>query len=505
MCATKIGFDSLASYLWCPNSLYHPQCDVDVVIMQMLDRAASKDQILRCIEDLKTSEHINEAKYKELVRFVQATTGDLVDEGPVLAMPNQIPVLLSTEAPQNMLDRSLLSDRLAELTLKMQKLWDFNEKCHRLWSDFVPPRPVPSQYLAFDQLRLRFSSGQPILVSICAPAGYGKSELLSAWLHYTAAQGCKYQVCAVTGVAATQLGGCTLHNLLSLRSDNSTDILQHPDRRQELELLEGIIVDEAMMAEYDLIKSFTEVLCQVPLRKDKRKPGALPKFGYRDIIFGGDLRQLPPASGKMPFWASDAFHEDFEIFVLTEDRRHERDLYTQSIKELVAWGGLDNAAEQDPQTTWPVDSRVREFIIDGYLRGWGLTGEDVDLDVGTALFPRRPDVNRWNASCVRNIEELYTESCEAVDVHGYDPRMIQGAAQPSASTTRTTSLQVMQTLTLRTCPQHRLRVMCLSNHDVKNGWANGTHCRLLQCNSWTGNPKMLTCTGGKKYSAEEVL
>ena len=123
MCATKIGFDSLASYLWCPNSLYHPQCDVDVVIMQMLDRAASKDQILRCIEDLKTSEHINEAKYKELVRFVQATTGDLVDEGPVLAMPNQIPVLLSTEAPQNMLDRSLLSDRLAELTLKMQKLW----------------------------------------------------------------------------------------------------------------------------------------------------------------------------------------------------------------------------------------------------------------------------------------------------------------------------------------------------------------------------------------------
>ena len=177
------------------------------------------------------------------------------------------------------------------------------------------------------------------LVSILAPAGYGKSELLSAWLHFTASHGSKYAVCAVTGVAATQLGGCTIYNLLSLRADGSTDIENHTERKRYLEEVQGIIIDEAMMAEYALGNNFTEVLRQIPLRENKRRPGALPKFGYRDILLGGDLRQLPPASGSMPYWAADVFYEDFEIYVLAEDRRHERDIETQSIKELVAWGG----------------------------------------------------------------------------------------------------------------------------------------------------------------------
>ena len=196
---------------------------------------------------------------------------------------------------------------------KMQKLWDCDANCYRLYHQFTPPRRVPSQYLAFDQLRLRFLKGQPILVSILAPAGYGKSELLSAWLHFTASHGSQYAVCAVTGGAATQLGGCTIHNLLSLRADGSTDIQNHPERKRYLEEVQGIIIDEAMMAEYALRNNFTEVLRSVPLRENKRRPGALLKLGYRDILLGGDLRQLPPVLGSMPYWAADVFYEDFEI------------------------------------------------------------------------------------------------------------------------------------------------------------------------------------------------
>ena len=134
------------------------------------------------------------------------------------------PILTSGEAPQNILDRSLFKERLSMLEDKMQRLWDFDANCYRLYHQFTPPRQVPFQYLAFDQLRLRFLKGQPILASILAPAGYGKSELLSSWLHFTTSHGLQYAVCAVTGVAATQLSGCTIHNLLSLRADGSTDI-----------------------------------------------------------------------------------------------------------------------------------------------------------------------------------------------------------------------------------------------------------------------------------------
>ena len=125
------------------------------------------------------------------------------------------------------------------------------------------------------------------------------------------------------------------------------------------------------------------------------------------MIVCGDIRQLPPASGKQPFWASRTFQESFEIFSLEEDRRHEKDLHMQTLKELFSWGGcvppVDGWAQEsrpsDPSDTvpsqadltraWPVDARVFDFAIAGYLRGWGRTGSNINLDFGTALFPKR--------------------------------------------------------------------------------------------------------------------
>ena len=95
---TKSGCESIQSYVWCPNSLYHTENDVDVVIMQMLDRAAPKDQILMCLEELKASKHINDSRYTKLVRFVQATAGEFIDEGHITAPQNQLPILTSGEA-----------------------------------------------------------------------------------------------------------------------------------------------------------------------------------------------------------------------------------------------------------------------------------------------------------------------------------------------------------------------------------------------------------------------
>ena len=80
---------------------------------------------------------------------------------------------------------------------------------------------------------------------------------------------------------------------------------------------------------------------------------------------------------------------------------------------------LDNA---DPESSWTVDQDVEDFVVDGYLRGWGLTGQNVSLDVGVALFPRRADVDRWTIDAVLQIERKFGESCEGVDVHSCDPR-----------------------------------------------------------------------------------
>ena len=87
----------------------------------------------------------------------------------------------------------------------------------------------------------------------------------------------------------------------------------------------------------------------------------------------------------------------------------------KEIKELVAWGGVDiqdlKKALQDssePCTKpWEIDSRVFKFVQDGYIRGWGMSGGNVDLDLGTAIFARRADVARWNNACVEQIERVY--------------------------------------------------------------------------------------------------
>ena len=120
----------------------------------------------------------------------------------------------------------------------------------------------------------------------------------------------------------------------------------------------GLWIDEAMMADSGFISYAEEVLQEHPLLPHKRKPKSLPKFGYRDIILGGDVRQLPPASGRRPYWATDRFYEDFEIFTLLEDRRHEKDPAMQQVKELIAWGGVDNPAEHDIETQWPVAQKA---------------------------------------------------------------------------------------------------------------------------------------------------
>ena len=256
---------------------------------------------------------------------------------------------------------------------------------------------MPSQYLAFQQLQLRFDAGEPILVAVVAPAGFGKSELIAAWKYYTALRGHRWEAIAVTGVAATQVGGATVHNFLSMSTDGATTILGQPLQRERLEAVQGIILDEAMMAEVDVVMKFFQILQELPLPDDgRRRKGALPLAGYRDLLFCGDVRQLPPASGRAPFWSTQTFQTMFEIFRLREDRRHERDPEMQALKELVAWGGTLPEEGAEVRQAWPVEPAVFDFVIDGYLRGWGLTADIVDLDLGTALFPRRADVRRWN-------------------------------------------------------------------------------------------------------------
>ena len=93
-------------------------------------------------------------------------------------------------------------------------------------------------------------------------------------------------------------------------------IYKDPEAQDELRDVQGLLIDEAFMADQDTITEVMDICQNVPVRIPLRQPGALELFGYRHVLLFGDLRQLPPASSNPPFWASQIFQTKFEIFTL---------------------------------------------------------------------------------------------------------------------------------------------------------------------------------------------
>ena len=75
-------------------------------------------------------------------------------------------------------------------------------------------------------------------------------------------------------------------------------------------------------------------------------------------------------------------------------------------------------------------------------------------------------VREWNSAVIKRIEDTYGGMCEAVDIIGMDP---SGASSNLTPDKRTLAgIQTLDTLRLRTCMQHRMRLMLTHNSDTKN-------------------------------------
>ena len=147
--------------------------------------------------------------------------------------------------------------------------------------------------------------------------------------------------------------------------------------------------------------------------------------------------------------------------------------------------GTSSTTPHDEFEHCDVHETVITFVEEGYLRGWNLSGNNVDLEHGTALFATRAEVDRWNTNCIEQIERSFVT--EGIDIIGCNPRKnkVEIKKIPAKVQRAGPRLQGVTKLALRTSTKHRMRLMLLSNIDVKNGWANGTRVRLLSQGSWT--------------------
>ena len=125
-------------------------------------------------------------------------------------------------------------------------------------------------------------------------AGSGKTHTLNTYIEYLNGHSIGVAVTASTGIAATHLGGITIHSWsgLGIRDDLSQyemDMLeQRPYLWKRYQTTRVLIIDEISMLHYfqlDLI----DKLCRVFKRINA-------PFGGMQVIFCGDFFQLPPIS-----------------------------------------------------------------------------------------------------------------------------------------------------------------------------------------------------------------
>lgn len=124
-------------------------------------------------------------------------------------------------------------------------------------------------------------------IFITGEAGTGKSMFLKLLCNKLKEQHKHYVVLAPTGVAALNVNGCTIHSFFKFGIHNIRPYIL--EKKKELfKNLKVVIIDEVSMLRADLLDYIDEAL-------QLNKGSSLP-FGGCQVIFIGDLSQLPPVT-----------------------------------------------------------------------------------------------------------------------------------------------------------------------------------------------------------------
>lgn len=132
-------------------------------------------------------------------------------------------------------------------------------------------------------------SGESVLLT--GPAGAGKTYVLNQFVKLAKHEGKHVSITATTGLAATHLGGTTIHSWAGIGVQDylPQGFAEHiaKGRREIIEKTDVLVIDEISML-HDFRLDMVDEACRF-VRKEPDLP-----FGGIQVIMSGDFFQLPP-------------------------------------------------------------------------------------------------------------------------------------------------------------------------------------------------------------------
>ncbi len=176
-------------------------------------------------------------------------------------------------------------------------------------------------------------------------AGAGKTYVLNQYIEWLKERSIPVAITASTGIAATHIGGTTLHSFAGLEihddlNDKLLDkILQKQTVNRRVNNASVLIIDEVSMLRSSVLNA-VNIVCQRIRRSPK-------PFGGLQVVLCGDFYQLPPviinrelAISDYAFSATAWSESKFVICYITENHRQE-DNSLNTILNNIRSGELD--------------------------------------------------------------------------------------------------------------------------------------------------------------------
>ncbi|MFT5878248.1 MAG: ATP-dependent exoDNAse (exonuclease V) alpha subunit [Dokdonia sp.] len=174
-------------------------------------------------------------------------------------------------------------------------------------------------------------------VFLTGSAGAGKTYVLNQYIAYLKARKIRVAVTASTGIAATHMGGTTIHSWsgIGIKDKLTSSDLRSMGTKQylkkNLEKAKVLIIDEISMLHRNQLDMINQVL-----KHFKSQKGA---FGDIQIVIAGDFFQLPPIGDspirdRFAFMSNAWVEAELKICYLTEQYRQSNNSLNSILNEI---------------------------------------------------------------------------------------------------------------------------------------------------------------------------